>query len=440
MFRKNDIKRAIGAESAITDEMLKKISQWLEMYRGNAPWTNDEYVKSLRLEQGICREFADVVLSELEISITNDKLNEVVSKHIAALNENMQSGLALGSFCLKPLGDDKAEFVTADKFIPLKFDDDGNLTGVVFVSTRQVKSDSFYRRFELHELTGNGLRIKNMAFHSSSANEIGAPCELAEVDEWAELIPEVIYPVDRVDFGYYRNPIKNEIDGSFCGVSIYESAQEIIEKADIQFSRLDWEFESGERVINVDITALQEAPAFGTDGKKRYKMPKLNKRLYRGLNLDGGNGDFYKEFSPEFRDSNIINGLEQIKRAIEFNVGLAYGDLSDVQSVEKTATEIKHAKQRKYARVNAIEKNLQKCLEDFTFGVAFYNGLTKSGYEFNCKWNDSILTDEDTERKQDIQDISIGALPLWQYRMKWYGEDEKTAKAIIAGMQSEVIE
>lgn len=439
MFRKNDIKRAIGAEPAITDEMLQKISQWLEMYRGKAEWITD-YVRSLRIEQGICREFADVVLSELDINVTNEKLDGILKKHISALNENMQSGLALGSFCLKPLGDDKAEFVTADKFIPLNFDDGGNLTGVVFVSTKKIKSDSFYRRFELHELTSAGLHISNFAYHSASADDMGRPCDLAEVDEWADLIPDVTYPSDRMDLGYYRNPIKNEIDDTFCGVSIYDSAIDLIKKADIQFGRLEWEFESGERVINVDITALQEAPVFGNDGEKRYKMPKLNKRLYRGLNLDGGNGDFYKEFSPEFRDSNIINGLEQIKRAIEFNVGLAYGDLSDVQSVEKTATEIKHAKQRKYARVNAIEKNLQKCLEDFTFGVAFYNGLTKSGYEFNCKWNDSILTDEDTERKQDIQDISIGVLPLWQYRMKWYGEDEKTAKAIIAGMQSEVIE
>lgn len=422
MFRKNDIKRAIGAEPAITDEMLQKISQWLEMYRGKAEWITD-YVRSLRIEQGICREFTDVVLSELDINVTNEKLDGIFKKHISALNENMQSGLALGSFCLKPLGDDKAEFVTADKFIPLNFDDGGNLTGVVFVSTKKIKSDSFYRRFELHELTSAGLHISNFAYHSASADDIGRPCDLAEVDEWADLIPDVTYPSDRMDLGYYRNPIKNEIDDTFCGVSIYDSAIDLIKKADIQFGRLEWEYESGERVIHVDITALQAPSEIGLDGKKNYSAPKLNKRLYRGLNLDGGSGgELYKEWSPQFRDESIIKGLEQIKRSIEFNVGLAYGDLSDVQSVEKTATEVKHAKQRKYNRVNAIENNLQKCLEDFCYGLAFYNGLTKSGYEITVNFNDSILTDEEAERNQDRQDLANGTLRPEEYRAKWRGE------------------
>ena len=71
------------------------------------------------------------------------------------------------------------------------------------------------------------------------------------------------------------------------------------------------------------------------------------------------------------------------------------------------------------------------CLEDFAAALAFYNGLLNSGYEFNCKFNDSILTDEETERKQDMQDVAMGVMPLWEYRMKWYNEDEATAKSKI---------
>lgn len=384
------------------------------MYRGEAEWI-DDYVKSLRLEQGICREFSDCVLCEMETSVSNDKLNAIYQKCLVMLNENLQSGLALGSFCLKPLGEDKAEFVTADKFVPISFTADGKFESVVFISTKQIKTDSIYRRFELHELTPQGLHISNRAYHSKAETDIGRECALEEVPEWAGLTPDVLFLTDRMDFGYYRNPLKNEIDGTFCGVSIYDSAIDIIKKADVQFGRLEWEFESGERAINVDITAIN------TDNK----ADKLDKRLYRGLD----SRDLFQEFSPAFREQNIINGLDQIKRAIEFNVGLAYGDLSDVQTVEKTATEIKHAKQRKYNRVNAIETNLKSCLDDFVYGLAFYNKLSNSGYEFVCNFKDSILTDEDTERKQDLQDVSIGALPLWKYIMKWQGLTEEEAKA-----------
>ena len=414
LFKNDDIKRITGYDTVMSVAMADKIQYWLNMYRGEAEWI-DDYVKSLRLEQGICREFSDCALSEIETSVSNDKLNAIYQKCLVMLNENLQSGLALGSFCLKPLGEDKAEFVTADKFVPISFTADGKLESVVFISTKQIKTDSIYRRFELHELTPQGLHISNRAYHSKAETDIGRECTLEEVPEWAGLTPDVLFLTDRMDFGYYRNPLKNEIDGTFCGVSIYDSAIDLIKKADVQFGRLEWEFESGERAINVDITAIN------TDNK----ADKLDKRLYRGLD----SRDLFQEFSPEFREQNIINGLDQIKRAIEFNVGLAYGDLSDVQTVEKTATEIKHAKQRKYNRINAIETNLKSCLDDFVYGLAFYNKLSNSGYEFVCNFKDSILTDEETERKQDLQDVSIGALPLWKYIMKWQGLTEEEAKA-----------
>ncbi len=435
IFRQNEIKKIVGREPVISDDMLNRISLWFDMYRGKAPWV-DEYIKSLRIEQGICREFSDIVLSELNIKVSNDRLNNIMQNCMVMLSENMQAGLAGGSFIIKPLGGDKYEFVTADRFMPLGFSSNGDLTGAVFISFKQI-NEFHYKRFEVHELTENGLRIKNFAYRSKSESEIGKLCDLSDVYEWASLPADVTYPLNRIDFGFYRNPIKNEVDGSFSGISIFDNAVELIKKADTQFGRLEWEFESGERAINVDIAALQATPV--NDNKTCYSTPHLNKRLYRGLNLDGGSGDLYKEFSPAFRDENIINGLEQIKRAIEFNVGLAYGDLSDAQSVEKTATEIKHSKQRKYNRVNAIEKKLAKCLEDFCFGLAFYNGLTKSGYTFNCSFSDSILTDEETERKQDLQDVSIGAMPLWQYRMKWFNESEEVAKKMVSGNSPEVM-
>lgn len=50
-----------------------------------------------------------------------------------------------------------------------------------------------------------------------------------------------------------------------------------------------------------------------------------------------------------------------------------------------------------------------------------------------------MVVDKETERKQDLQDVAIGAMPLYEYRMKWYGEDEGTAKRMVA-KEGEVIE
>lgn len=424
MFGYTTIKSIVGKDVALSSNMIKAINEWKQMIDGKAFWT-DDYVKSLKIEEGICREFADAVLVEMESNIDNERLDKIYQKCIADLNEELQDGIGLGSFIIKPLGPNTAEFVSANHFIPISFDDDGRPTDVGFLSVKRMGDNKVYTRFERHYFLNGNLTIENKCYRSSNESDIGSKCYLTEVEEWKNINPgPVTYPgMTKMDFGYYKNPVKNKIDGSKCGVSIFESAKEVIEKADKQGARLDWEFESGERAIHVDSRALKLDKR-----KNKLGLPKLNKRLFRGLELEEKDKELYKEYSPEMRDESYKRGLEECKREIEFIVGLAYGDLSDVQHVEKTATEVKTSKARKYNRVTAIQRNLKKCLEDFAAGLAFYNGLYTSGYVFNCNFNDSILTDEETERKQDKEDVAIGVMSLVEYRMKWYNEDEETAK------------
>lgn len=427
MFPITTLKRIIGDQIALTPEMIVKIEKWSRMYAGAASWC-EEPVHSLRLEQGIAREFANVALNETSTSLSNERLDRLYQKGIRDLNENLQAGLAKGAFIIKPLGNTGAvQYVTQDKFIPLQFDSSGRLKKVVMLETQKITDTLYYIRFEFHLLENNMLIIRNKAYQSSDGQTVGAEVPLTVFEDWKNLPEEIGYSIDYVDFGYYRNPIDNTIDGSKCGVSIFESATDIIQKADIQFGRIDWEYESGERSIYVDITALK-------DENGRTKRSKLIKTL------DVGNReDFFEDYSPEMRDEAYIRGLEEYKRDIEFNVGLAYGDLSKVSEVEKTAEEVRSSKQRKYNTVKAIQDNLYDCLEDFAKALAFYNGMATVPNEFRCEFSDSILTDKDKERQRDREEVAMGAMQMWEYRMKWYKEDEATAKAAVE-KTAEVIE
>lgn len=427
MFPAKNIKEALDLDTCVSDEMLDRMNLWMSMYRGLAPWCKDPIV-SLRKEKGICQEFSNVVLNEMESKVSVESLDKIYKGAIRDLNENLQSGLALGSLVIKPLGGSKVEYITADRFIPIEFDARGRLINVVFVQVKKLADDDFYHRFEQHDFKADTgmLTITNTAFRSNSAESIGRRIDLKDVDEWKSLPESITYAgLEKPDFGYYRNPIKNEIDGSPCGVSIYESAVDQLRNVDAQGARLDWEFESGERAINVDVAALQ-TEVDPVTGLPREGVPHLNERLYKGLNLT--DDELYKEWSPAFRDANIINGMNAYLRQVEFNVCLSYGDLSDVSDVEKTASEVMVAKRRKYNMVGAIQENLKECLEDLVYALAFYNSMTRSGYEFMCSFNDSILVDEETERTQDRQDVAMGVMSNLEYRMKWYNEDEATAK------------
>ena len=434
MFNYTTLKNIIGKDVALSQPMIDAINKWKKMLVGNADWCGD-IIESLKLEEGICREFADSVLVEMEAKIlNNDNMDAVLQKSLSDMNKKLQTGLALGAMVLRPLGPDKAEYVAADKFIPISFDDSGTPNDIAFLVVKSVGENDYYTRVERHYFTNGNLTIENKCYHSQSQSDIGQNCSLEEVAEWANILPgPITYPgMTEMDFGYYQNPIENKVDGSSCGVSVYESAENLIRKADVQGARLDWEYDSGERAIHVDERALKNRCG------KTY-LPRLKKRLYRGLNLDDNNKDLYKEYSPEMRDEAFRRGLEEYKREIEFNVGLAYGDLSDAQEVDKTATEVLVSKTRKYNRVTAIQGKLEECLNGFVNALAFYNGSYMSGVEFTCEFNDSILADEESERQQDRQDVSMGVMSLLEYRMKWYNEDEETAKSKIPE-QNQVME
>lgn len=417
LFPIKDIKSALNIKIAMSPEMLEKIEIWYSCYAGNAYWV-DENIRSLHLEQSVTREFSNIVLNEMTAKVSNPKLNDVFQTAIKDLNMHFQGGLATGGMVIKPLGENEVQYISANAFIPVKFDSRGRLQKVIFPEYKKV-GDNYYTRLEYHDLSPKkGLTITNKAYVSASQSNLGREIELTSVEEWAELESYINYPMmERPAFGYYRNPIKNTVDGGHCGISIFDSALELIKLADTQFSRLDWEFESGERAVYVDPAAL-----------KSGKADKLNQRLYKKLDIDTTSGEeFYKEFSPQLRQADIIAGLEEYKRNIEFNVGLAYGDISNPQTIAKTATEIKSAKDRKYNTVTAIQNNLKDCLDDLVYALAFYNSMATSNYKFVCDFKDSILTDEETERKQDIQDLSLGILNSWEYRSKWYSEDKNTA-------------
>ena len=107
MFGYTTLKNIVGKDIALSDTMINAIDDWKKMLNGQAEWLTD-YIESLRIEQGICREFADVVLTEMETSVSIERLNRIYQKAVADLNENLQDGLGLGSFVLKPIGPNKS--------------------------------------------------------------------------------------------------------------------------------------------------------------------------------------------------------------------------------------------------------------------------------------------------------------------------------------------
>lgn len=434
--------REFGVSPAVSLTMEQHIGLWYAMMVNTPPWQNCD-VKAVGLPAAICREVARPTLVEFTANITGSKRADYLNENFQTAKENfnraLELGLALGGVALKPYiyGDNMLVDVTgAAGFQPTKFDPSGRCIGGVFKDKPVKVNGTYYVRLESHELNGTTYTIKNKAYYSDSSGSVGADAQLPDIPEWADIEPEVtIENVDGPLFAYFKPPIANTADSnSMCGMSIYGEAAtvELIKQADEQWERLRWEYKSSERKVLMDGTS-STADMF-------------NKRLFE-IGPFSPNGDFFQHIEPQIRDDAIYRGFQNTLRRVEFNIGLSYGDISDPQTIEKTATEIRSSKQRKYVLVSSIQAALAHTFDSLIYAMDVYAslyGLAPAGdYEATYDWGDSILDDQETKDKEfarDLQLVGADIMNAWELRAKYFNEDEDTAKAALPKMQDMVNE
>ncbi len=426
---------AVNESLAISSDMESAIGLWAHMYESGGPWVRPG-APCLGLSAAIANEFARLITVEANIKFSGTRAN-FLTNAFAPLLQNLRNytayACALGGGVFKPFvqnGKVHIEFVQADNFIPLEFDAENNLTAAVFCDQIQDKK-GVYTRLEKHSFEDGIYTIENRAFFSSqsalSGGHLGSEINLNDIVKWKNIKPALrIKNLNAPLFAYLKMPGANNIDRrSALGVSVYSRAQKLIRDADAQYARLIWEFEGGELAIDAASDVLMNT------GENGFKMPRGKERLFRSVNAD--DADFYKVFSPQLRDESLKNGLEIMLKRIEFNCALAYGTLSDPVAVHKTAEEIRAGKQRSFAAVKDMQSALQSTLTQLANAVNTLADLYKlapaGAYKMMFDWDDSIIADDKYEREQMRQDCSDGIAQPYEYRMKYYAEDEQTAKS-----------
>ncbi len=416
---------------AVSPTMEGLIGQWAKLYEGS----HGKGACSLGLPAFIAGEFARLVVLESQITLTGARgawMNGQLDAFRRSLRPNVEYACALGGAVFKPYvsGDGLAvDVVQADSFFPTAFDDTGRLLGAIFAQ-QITRGGKIYTRLESHGFSSGVETIRNKAYVSTTAAVLGGEIPLTQVPEWETIASELsIGNLERPLFAYFRIPLANNRDRATpLGVSVFAGAVDAIRQADEQYGRLLWEYDGGQLAIDVDEMALRHDP----DGA--LQMDQRSQRLYRrGLSM--GNTQFYNAFAPALRDASYRAGLNEILRKVEVRSNLAFGTISDPQSVEKTATEVRMAKQRSYAAVADIQAALQFALDDLFYAMDKLGqvyGLGPAGsWQAAYAWHDSVLTDEEAVRALDRDDALNGFIPKWRYNMDWRGMTEEEARAAV---------
>lgn len=474
------IENTLHVTPIISTQMEQAIQLWSDMYKGQSPWIHEptmadpSRVVSLGLPALIASEKARTALLEMNSEITapveegETKVLEgkdVRAKYLESqykklkrhLRKQLEYGIAKGGLVIKPYvvfnnnteypAEIEFDYIQADCFYPLAFDTSERITEAAFVQTK-VEKNTIYRRLEYHKWENNTVQVINRAFKSMNTQnndginglDLGEEIPLSSVYEWKDLpVSTTISNVERPLFAYFKMPEANIIDTSSpLGMSGFARVKDLIKDADMQYSRLLWEYEAGEMAIDIDRDALNFIE--NGDGTGYSKLGMMQQRLYRKVDL--GEDNTFHPYSPVLRDAQYIQGLNMILMRIEDGTGLSRGTLSDsATDVARTATELKILKQRSYQTNADIQTALQRTLEDVIYVMntycTLYNIVPEGEYDVSFEWDDSIIVDVDTELEKRLLLMQNGITSKIETRMWYFGETERQAQEALTKIDEE---
>lgn len=436
MFDYKKIVNDFGLDMETSESILNAIQTWSKIYNKQEPWI-DENTKSLHVARTMCEKVAKAVTIEYKSTCSEPYIDGIYQKLLRKKRKYTEQMLGKSSVFFRPYfngKDIKVNVVQADKFIPVAFDDDDNLTSYILID-QVVKEDKIYTRLEYNEYKDNKITIKNICYKGFiSGVTLSSKISLTEVDKWKDIKDiETIEGVDRLIGGFATMPTENDLDNnSPIGQPIYHNAIELLEEIDNQFSRIIHEYRGTELAIDIDQSICLP------DGKGGFKVPKGKDRYFRKWDFEDTKDKSMNIFSPEIRDNPLFNGLNEYLIQVESACHLSHGTLAKPEAIEKTATEMKQSKQDYYVTVSDIQAVLQSAFDDLIYGIyvlcKLYGISVKNNYSVEYNWDDSILVDKETIQKQSQLELSQGIIDRVAYFMTTRDWNEEEAIEYIKKM------
>ena len=250
-FHTYKIEELTGIETNITAEMYNKISLWADMMSGRAPWNAE--AKPCGILPQIAGRLNYFVTREIGLDVEN----EAIKKPMEHLNKNIDKVVEyialMGAGLIRPIyAQNKLQYeiIPLGNYLPTAYDFDGTLTGAIILK-QIVTTKKNYLLCEIHNYDSLNHNVEMKLYENENGTLRQVP--LTSCEQTASLTPKYSWEkCGRPMIVEFRSHQINKIDGSNVPVALIDDAIDLIEKADEQFARMDWEQEAGEKRIFAD--------------------------------------------------------------------------------------------------------------------------------------------------------------------------------------------
>lgn len=411
--------------------------------------------RSIHPAMRVCREWGSLLLNDkTQVACDDQACTDWLSAwmartgFLAAAQECVVRafGLGTGAWALwvdAGAGEVRVRRYDARMVVPLTWDEEG-VSECAFV-TRAFWRGRAVDQVQLH-LKGAGCEIFSP---SGTEGADVAPAGFSRPEEGNEtyrivtacfdrdgnrIEPEGVCPVYDTGsvwptFALVKPAIDNtRVDMSPYGQSVFADAVDAIQAVDLCYDAMMGEIDNGKmRVFLSDV--MFDVERGGDGGRVSIPFGRKDCTVFRKVM---STEDTIHEFAPALRTEAQARAFRVALQTLGdlCGFGINYFDLENVGYV-KTATEVS-------ADNSALMRNIRRhehALEGAIAGIcrALLAVERRLGMELpdeglvRVTFDDSIITDTTAEKRQDMDEVAAGLMAGWEYRAKWYGEDEETA-------------
>ncbi len=436
-------------------EHLANVQKWRAWYVGYVKDFHSYYIyngrqkvkrvaKSLQMGKKVSEDWADLLFNEqvkiaLQTETDTERLAEIREELglDVTINQAVEKCFALGTvglvFSLDEHDHVMLSTVEADQIFPITYEN-GKITECAFVSTKLIRNE-MYAYITVHQKDENGKYvIENALYKLAEGTELAA----SNFGILGDSVSYWTYPTESEVpwFAILKPNCANNTDSSSpWGVSVFANAISEMKVIDNTFDAIDNEVSNGRMRIMVSADSLN----YSVDGAKPTEVFDARETVFHQVPKDTNQPTSITTVAPTLRTVQLIEALNNALASFARKCGMSseqYVYKSGSQRIiEQTATEVISNNSPMYRRMIKHEILLKQFLIDVVKALSVVYakaGLTSFDSEKPViEFDDSIVTDTNVIRSQELRDVESSILTRAEYRARWYGEDIDTAQKYV---------
>lgn len=344
-------------------------------------------------------------------------------------------------------------YVGASQVIPLRVEH-GRIIDIAIVSENNIENKKEYY-IEIHKLQySKKLEKEVYTISNTYLDKNGNEIEKEGIAKNYTINSSV--PL----FSILKPAVANPLDTSFnningLGFSIYGTAIDQLKACDITYNNFVMDFYLGgkkvfynKKIVNTETVQVKDSEGNIVEKQIEIYPDDITKQQWKtyGDEMENIKDDpAITEYNPELRVQEDKEGIQFALNMLSFKCGLGTKYYEFNGSSVVTATQYMGDRQDLIVNANKHRKNVDEFVSGICKAILLLGRiLFKENVTEDCTVSitdkDGFMVDTETSKQEFRLDIAQGIRQAFEYRMKFYGEDEATARAMVAGDKIESIE